>query len=69
MELKGQAQPSSLSKKVKADVLNVRGGPGLTFTVLHTLNGGTEVAVYTVFNGWSKISNTADEWVFSSLLS
>jgi hypothetical protein len=68
-ELKGEVQLSTLSKKVKADVLNVRGGPGLTFPVLHTLTSGTEVTVYTVFNGWSKISSTADEWVFSSLLS
>jgi len=67
--LQGQAAPVSSTKTVKADEVNVRSGPGLSYSILNTLTSGTQVTVYSVFNGWSKISNTAAEWVFSSLLS
>jgi hypothetical protein len=54
---------------VNTAVLNVRSGPGTSFPVLHTITQGTQVSVYTTASQWSKISNTANEWVFSSYLS
>jgi hypothetical protein len=68
-QLNGSATPATISLKVNANVLNVRSGPGKSFPVVHTLAQGTQVTVFTTTNEWSKISNTAEEWVFSSYLS
>ena len=67
-QLKGSVLTSS-SKKVNTDVLNVRSGPDTSFSILNTLERGKDVNVYTTRDGWSKISDTADEWVFSTYLS
>jgi hypothetical protein len=66
--LKAVAPPPSTPKTVNAGELNVRNGPGMSFSVLRTISGGTKVMVFITQNGWSKISNTAEEWVFSTLL-
>jgi hypothetical protein len=66
--LKAPAPPSAVPKAVNASLLNVRSGAGLSFPVLRKIENGTQVLVFTTQNGWSKISNTADEWVFSALL-
>jgi len=55
-------------KKVKASALNVRSGPDKNSPVLRVVPKETELAVYQERDGWSKISNTANEWVFSNLL-
>ncbi len=66
--LKKVVTPQPLSKKVNTNLVNVRSGPGLSFTVLRTVTGGTLVTVFATQNGWSKISDTAEEWVSSILL-
>lgn len=58
----------AIKKIVKASALNVRSGPDKNQTILRVITKDTEVRVYQERNGWSKISNTAEEWVFSSLL-
>ncbi len=68
-QLNGTPVPPITSRTVNANLLNVRSGPGTSFPVLRTITQGTEVSIYTTTNQWSKISNTADEWVFSSYLS
>jgi Bacterial SH3 domain/N-acetylmuramoyl-L-alanine amidase len=67
-QLNGSPLLSPALKTVNADVLNVRGGPGTSFPVLRTVTHNTQVRVFTTLNGWSKISNTAEDWVFSALL-
>ena len=59
---------SATMKIVKASALNVRSGPDKNAAILRVIKKDTEVQVYQERNGWSKISNTAEEWVFSSLL-
>lgn len=67
-ELKGVPVTAAIPKKVNAEVLNVRNGPGKNNAVLRTIARNTLVQVYLERDGWSKISNTAEEWVFSALL-
>jgi Bacterial SH3 domain/N-acetylmuramoyl-L-alanine amidase len=67
-QLKGSSLAAPEAKEVNVDVLNVRSGPGKLFSVLRTITKGTHVMVFAELNDWSKISNTADEWVFSSLI-
>ncbi len=55
-------------KRVNVNVLNVRTGPGKTFTIKRTVPKNATVSIYVENDGWSKISNNADEWVFTSLL-
>ncbi len=57
-----------VKKTVSASALNVRSGPDKNAAVLRVIKKDTEVQVYQERNSWSKISNTAEEWVFSSLL-
>jgi Bacterial SH3 domain/N-acetylmuramoyl-L-alanine amidase len=66
--LKKVVAPQPLVKKVNT-LANVRNGPGLTFTVLRTAATGTQVTVFASQNGWSKISDTAEEWISGVLLS
>jgi hypothetical protein len=67
-ELKGVPPTEAVKKKVNTTTLNVRGGPSTSNSVLRTLTRDTIVNVYLEREGWSKISNTANEWVFSALL-
>jgi len=67
-KLKAIPAPPSILKTVNAGELNVRNGPGTSFPVLRGIGKGTKVSVFIIQNGWSKISNTAEEWVFSALL-
>ena len=46
---------SSFAMPVLADV-NIRSGPGTQYTIVGTLNYGTKVYVYSISNGWAKIS-------------
>ena len=66
--LKGAPSVTPVKKKVNTATLNVRSGAGKNFPVLRTLIQNTEVSIYNDADGWSKISNTAEEWVFSTLL-
>ena len=36
--------------------VNIRSGPGTQYTIVGTLNYGTKVYVYSISNGWAKIS-------------
>lgn len=60
---------TATKKIVKVSALNVRSGPDKNQNILRIIQKDTEVLVYQERNGWSKISNTAEEWVYSSLLS
>lgn len=51
------------------DPLNVRSEPKQSATILRQLSRGSKVTVYETKNGWSKISNTKEEWVNSTYLS
>lgn len=63
------AVPPIAKKRVIANKLNVRSGAGKNNSVVRQITEGTEVSVYAVDpSGWSKISNTANEWVFSQLI-
>ncbi len=57
-----------IKKKVNTGTLNVRKGPGTNFSTARQLALHTEVTVYAEKGDWSKISNTAEEWVFSKFL-
>lgn len=68
-ELRNEAPVPAANKKVNTAVLNVRSGPGKSFKVIRTIARDTAVSIFLErTDGWSKISNTAEEWVFSSLL-
>ena len=67
--MNGAPAPVTVTKKVNTGILNVRSGPGIGFSILRKLSMNTEVTIYSEQNEWSKISNTADEWVFTKLLS
>lgn len=67
-ELKGVAAAPPATKKVNTNLLNVRSGPGKNYAVLQVITRNTQVQVFEEKDDWSRISNTAEEWVFSSLL-
>ena len=46
---------NSYYKCTGSDV-NIRSGPGTQYTIVGTLNYGTKVYVYSISNGWAKIS-------------
>lgn len=62
------ATATTKTKYVTASVLNVRNGPGTTYKVVGYKKKGNKVTVYSTKNGWSKISNTKDEWVSNTYL-
>ncbi|MBU6325737.1 MAG: SH3 domain-containing protein [Bacteroidetes bacterium] len=70
-ELSGAAPMvvQGVPRKVAASTLNVRSGPGKNFSVVRTLKAGMDVLVFdTNDQGWSLISNTAQEWVATNYL-
>lgn len=64
------SRPSPV-KKVNADGLNVRSGPGIQYPANPTdeLHLNDPVTIYATSGGWSKISRTEDKWVYSAYLS
>jgi uncharacterized protein YgiM (DUF1202 family) len=56
---------TAVTKTVTAEVLNVRSGPTLDAKVLYKIARGKTVQVFYELNGWSKLSATTAEWVFS----
>ena len=55
-------------KVVKASALNVRSASDKNAPILRVIKKDTEVQVYQERDGWSKINNTSEEWVFTPLL-
>lgn len=52
------------NNRVKADMLNVRGGPGTSFWVIGLLKKGTAVDIVNEVNGWYQIKYTEKhQWV------
>lgn len=49
--------------------LNVRSGPGTSYSKVSSLNKGTQVTVTEISGDWSKISSPTQGWVSSSYLS
>jgi hypothetical protein len=68
-QLESSTIPAVLVKIVNASELNVRSGADKSFPVVRTIAHGTQVSIFTTSGDWSKISNTANEWIFSSYLS
>lgn len=70
-ERMGERNPqptSSVRMQVNTSGLNVRKGPGTTFPAIRALNQDAIVQVYESSNGWSRISQTQQEWVRSTYL-
>ena len=58
------------TKEVNTDSLNVRSGPGTTYSKVGTLSKGSKVEVLSESNGWSKINyNGKEAYVSSQYLS
>lgn len=57
-------------RRVRADVpvLNVRTGPGTTYTKVGSLKGGTRVTAFKQSGAWVKISPDKELWVHSDYL-
>lgn len=58
--------PTTVTKIVTANKLNVRKGPGMEYAALRVITKGTKVEVSIESNGWSKIG--ASEWVSSKFI-
>lgn len=54
---------------VNVDNLNVRSGPGTTYSIVGTLKKGTEVATVSTSGSWTKINSPLTGWVYSTYLS
>ncbi len=54
--------------EVTTDVLNVRSGPGSDKPVIKSLNRGVVITVFEDKNGWARISDKNQEWVFDKFL-
>ncbi len=59
---------TSISMQVTASGLNVRTGPSIRFAIKRVLIRGTIVQVYENANGWSRISQSQQEWVCSTYI-
>ena len=68
---KGESTSTTATKYVTpSNGLNVRKGPGTSYSKIATLSKGTEVTVYLTSNGWSKIkANGVEGYVSSEYLS
>ncbi len=53
---------------VNTDTLNVRSGPGTSYTIVGTLKRGTQVSTSTVSGAWTKITSPLAGWVYSAYL-
>ena len=64
------ATPTSTMYTTPEIGLNLRKGPGTSYSVIRTLSKGTAVTVHSSSNGWSKISvNGVEGYVSTSFLS
>ena len=64
---KGESTSTTTTKYVTpSNGLNVRKGPGTSYSKITTLSKGTEVTVYSTSNGWSKIKASGVEGYVSS---
>lgn len=54
---------------VNVDSLNVRSGPGTTYSIIGSLKKGTEVVKVSISGSWTKISSPIAGWVYSAYLS
>lgn len=67
--LSNTIQSKVLTKKVfNCKVLNIRNKPSLLGKVVGAVKCGTTVKVYSTKNGWSKISNNNEHYVYSKYL-
>ncbi|HAE93865.1 MAG TPA: hypothetical protein DCG65_04850, partial [Hyphomonas atlantica] len=55
---------------VKAEAANVRGGPGVSNSIVTVLNLGTEVSIYVTKGDWARISGPGqpEKWIYAPLL-
>ena len=67
---KGESTSTTTKYVTPSNGLNVRKGPGTSYSKIATLSKGTEVTVYLTSNGWSKIkANGVEGYVSSEYLS
>ena len=59
---------ASASHVVIAGTLNVRSGPGTSYSIIGTLSKGTQVNVVSTSGSWSKINSPKTGWVASQYL-
>lgn len=71
MENLQQTPPPAIQpvlKRVKADKLRVRSGPGTAFAVIRQLPKGMQIQVFDTQDRWSRISPGTEEWVSTDFL-
>lgn len=62
-------QPETLRAKVNGDQTNVRAGPGVSFSIVESLNQGDDVDLYIIDNDWAYIGfDDRFAWVYVDLL-
>lgn len=59
---------AATAKRVAANSLNVRSGPGPTFSIIRKLPNGLQIQVFDTQEKWAKINLTSEEWVSSDFL-
>lgn len=59
---------STHTKRVKADSLNVRSGPGTSFSIVRKLPNGLQIQVFETQEKWARINPTTEEWVSADFL-
>ena len=62
--------PQPAPRYVKAEAANVRGGPGVSTSIVTVLNLGTEVSIYVTKGDWARISGPGqpEKWIYAPLL-
>ena len=62
--------PQPAPRYVKAEAVNVRGGPGVSNSIVTVLNLGTEVSIYVTKGDWARISGPGqqEKWIYAPLL-
>ena len=62
--------PQPVPRYVKAEAVNVRGGPGISNGVVTVLQLGSEVSVYVSRGDWARISppGQPEKWIYAPLL-
>lgn len=62
--------PQPAPRYVKAEAVNVRGGPGVSNSIVTVLNLGAEVSIYVTKGDWARISGPGqpEKWIYAPLL-
>jgi hypothetical protein len=58
----------AVTKRVTAEILNVRAGSGAGFSIIRRIPKGMQVQVFDREGGWCRVSSNAEEWVSATFL-